>query len=456
MLLGQVFDRFVQGSPLSVMTRGLLENVLQPEPLDALFERSAEVQYTRELLFSTVVDTMSLVVCGFYKSPRAVYLDRRSLFPVTLKCFYEKLQGIEIQVMRQLVRDTAARLESLLRELGGILPALLPGYRVKVLDGNCLAGTDHRLKELRGNAAAALPGKSLVVLDPALGLVVAVFPCEDGHAPERALLPAVLETVQGGELWIEDRNFCTLGFLFGVARRQAFFLVREHQNLPWRAVDELRWVGRTETGEVWEQTVEAEDETGAVLRLRRVVLKLDQPTRDGDTEVALLSNLWDEGVDALTLARLYLKRWTIETAFQVLTETLDCEQPRLGYPKAALFAFCVTLVCYNVLAVVKAALRAAHGCAKVEQEVSLYHVTEQVRRTYTGMMIALPEEEWVLFQGLSVPALAQILRELASRVRLAAVPKAPSRPKKPRPERKDNPKEPHVSTAKVLGQRRQQ
>jgi hypothetical protein len=456
MLLGQVFDRFVQGSPLSVMTRGLLENVLQPEPLDALFERSAEVQYTRELLFSTVVDTMSLVVCGFYKSPRAVYLDRRSLFPVTLKCFYEKLQGIEIQVMRQLVRDTAARLESLLRELGGILPALLPGYRVKVLDGNCLAGTDHRLKELRGNAAAALPGKSLVVLDPALGLVVAVFPCEDGHAQERALLPAVLETVQGGELWIEDRNFCTLGFLFGVARRQAFFLVREHQNLPWRAVDELRWVGRTETGEVWEQTVEAEDETGAVLRLRRVVLKLDQPTRDGDTEVALLSNLWDEGVDALTLARLYLKRWTIETAFQVLTETLDCEQPRLGYPKAALFAFCVTLVCYNVLAVVKAALRAAHGCAKVEQEVSLYHVTEQVRRTYTGMMIALPEEEWVLFQGLSVPALAQILRELASRVRLAAVPKAPSRPKKPRPERKDNPKEPHVSTAKVLGQRRQQ
>jgi Transposase DDE domain len=294
------------------------------------------------------------------------------------------------------------------------------------------------------------------VLDPALGLVVDVFPCEDGHAQERALLPAVLETAQAGEFWIEDRNFCTLGFLFGIARRQAFFLVREHQNLPWRAVDELRRVGRTETGEVWEQTVEAEDETGAVLRLRRVVLKLDKPTRDGDTEVALLSNLWDEGVDALTLARLYLKRWTIETAFQVLTETLDCEQPRLGYPKAALFAFCVTLVCYNVLAVVKAALRAAHGCAKVEQEVSLYHVTEQVRRTYTGMMIALPVEEWVIFQGLSVPELAQILRELASQVHLAAVPKAPSRPKKSLPERKYNPKKPHVSTAKVLGQRRQQ
>ena len=40
--------------------------------------------------------------------------------------------------------------------------------------------------------------------------------------------------------------------------------------------------------------------------------------------------------------------------FQVLTETLECEHPRLGYPKAALFAFCVTLVAYNVLAVLKA------------------------------------------------------------------------------------------------------
>jgi Transposase DDE domain len=456
MLLGQIFDRFVQASPLSVMTRGLLENILQPGLIDELFARTAETQYTKELLFSTVVDTMSLVVCGFYQSPRAVYIDRRDLFPVTLKCFYEKLHGIELPVMRQLVRDTAGRLESLVKELGGALPALLPDYPVKVLDGNCLAGSEHRIKELRANAAAALPGKSLVVLDPTLGLVVDVFPCEDGHAQERSLLAAVMDTVRSGELWIEDRNFCTLGFLFGVARRQAFFLVREHQNLPWRAVDELRRVGRTETGEVWEQTVEAEDDSGTVLRLRRVVLKLDKPTRDGDTEVALLSNLWDARVGALTLARLYLKRWTIETAFQVLTETLDCEQPRLGYPKAALFAFCVTLVAYNVLAVVKAALRAAHGSNKVEQEVSLYHVTEQVRRTYTGMMIALPAEEWVIFQGMRVCDLAQTLRELASQVRLSTIPKAPSKPKKPRPERMYDPKVPHVSTAKVLGQRRQQ
>ena len=42
----------------------------------------------------------------------------------------------------------------------------IPGYRTKILDGNHLSGTEHRLKEMRIEPAAALPGKSLVVLDP--------------------------------------------------------------------------------------------------------------------------------------------------------------------------------------------------------------------------------------------------------------------------------------------------
>jgi len=98
-----------------------------------------------------------------------------------------------------------------------------------------MAGTDHRLKELRQTTAAALPGKSLVVLDPALGLAIDVIPCEDGHAQERSLLADVIQTVEPRDLWIEDRNFCTPGFIFGVARRQGFVLVREHKGLPWQA-----------------------------------------------------------------------------------------------------------------------------------------------------------------------------------------------------------------------------
>ena len=47
--------------------------MLTPEKLDAWFEQTAEEQYTRELLFSTVFDLMSQVVCGIRSSMHAAY-----------------------------------------------------------------------------------------------------------------------------------------------------------------------------------------------------------------------------------------------------------------------------------------------------------------------------------------------------------------------------------------------
>ena len=195
-------------------------------------------------------------------------------------------------------------------------------------------------------------------------------------------------------------------------------------------------------------------EDGAVLNLRRILIKLDNPTRDGELELALLTDLTAEQADALTLARLYLERWQIENVFQVLTQTLQCEHPRLGYPAAALFAFCVTLVAYNILAVIKAALRVVHGTNKVENEVSLYHVTEEIRRTYGGMMIAIVPQEWLPFRNMSAVEVAHTLRELATHVKLSKYKKAPTKPKKPKTPRKYDPKHPHVSTAKILAERR--
>jgi hypothetical protein len=195
-------------------------------------------------------------VCGIYPSTNAAYQKQRKHFTVSRTAVYDKLNGTEPQVSAALVRQTAAHLSALIRELGGALPDLLPGYRVKILDGNCLAKTEHRLEELRTIAAGPLPGKSLVVLDPALMLAIDVFPCEDGHTQERALLDQVLATIEANDVWIADRNFCTLGFLCGIAERQAYFVVRQHQNLPWEAVSELEYAGRADDDvEVWEQTI---------------------------------------------------------------------------------------------------------------------------------------------------------------------------------------------------------
>jgi hypothetical protein len=48
MVLDPIFDRFVADSPLSVMTRATIEHALSAEARDALFERTADKQYTRE------------------------------------------------------------------------------------------------------------------------------------------------------------------------------------------------------------------------------------------------------------------------------------------------------------------------------------------------------------------------------------------------------------------------
>ncbi|GJD16064.1 hypothetical protein RIVM261_010200 [Rivularia sp. IAM M-261] len=58
-MLGAIFERFVEESPISVMVRGLMEQVLAPEKINQIFETNAQTQYTRELLFSSVVDLLS-------------------------------------------------------------------------------------------------------------------------------------------------------------------------------------------------------------------------------------------------------------------------------------------------------------------------------------------------------------------------------------------------------------
>jgi IS4 transposase len=70
--------------------------------------------------------------------------------------------------------------------------------------------------------------------------------------------------------------------------------------------------GKTETGTIYEQTVQATDpETGATLLLRRIEIRLFEKTRDGERVIGLLTNLPDT-VSAMVIAEIYRKRWTIE------------------------------------------------------------------------------------------------------------------------------------------------
>lgn len=385
-MIDAIFSQFIEVSPITVMVRGIMERIFEPTALDELFETHAVEQYTRELLFSNVVNL---------------------------------------------------------------------GYEVKIADGNHLSGTEHRLKVLRNNLAKALPGKSIAVLDPQKMLVTDIFLNQDGHAQERTMLSQLIETIQAQQVWIADRNFCTRQFLFGIVRRNSDFVIRQHKSLPVKEISALQELGETKTGKVFEQQIQITDADGFSLQLRRIVIELHQPTRHGDKEVALLTHLPRSIADGKTITQLYLRRWNIEGMFQVVTDTFNCELNTLGYPKAALFVFCVAIVAFNILSTVKAALKSVHGIGKVEAGLSDYYLVEEVQATYRGMAIALPTPLWLPITQMSLTEFAQTLKQWATSVNLKRFCSSPRQKKKPKPKPTYDPKHPHRSTARLLQQHKQ-
>lgn len=310
-MLSPVFKPFVEQSPISVMARAMMERVLNPDQLNEWFDSTANEQYTKDLLFSSLFDIMSQVVQGSRRSVHAAYQSSRQDICVSITSIYNKLNGIEPDTSAQLVRYAARQVEPIIRKLGGTRHVPLPGLQVKLLDGNCIEKSHHRIKELRSLSAGPLPGKSLVVYDPVKRLPIDVFPCEDGHSQERALLKRVLSTIKPYDAWIADRNFCTVDFTCSIASKRAFFVIREHKKYPFQLLGKEKYIGKTETGRVYEQAILVVDDAGREHKFRRIRVSLKKETRDGDSDIFIICNLSKSKANAKMIAELYRGRWTI-------------------------------------------------------------------------------------------------------------------------------------------------
>ena len=406
------------------MARLALERALPAGWVDEVFEAHRQKQYARELLFSTVIELTTLVSLGLRPSLHAAARQMDGL-PVSLASLYDKVRHTEPDVLRALVRGSAERLAPVLAAVGGS-GASLPGWRLRVLDGNHLAASEKRLGCLRAFRGAALPGQSLVVYDPDTGLVVDLVACEDAHASERATVAPLLDGARPGELWIADRHFCTGTILGGLERAAASFIVREHGRHPKLAHQgEWQECSRIGTGQVREQEVIPVE---AHAPWRRVELALDQPTEDGDTSIRLWSNLPDE-IDAGRIAELYRTRWRVEGMFARLERVLNSEVASLGHPRAALLCFTVSVLAYNVLALLGRCVEQAHRQQEPPPEVSTFHLAQQVRGSYEGLLIAVPPEAWLSRHEIDPACLAERLLALARNINTRTVATSKRSPK---------------------------
>ena len=229
---------------------------------------------------------MTLVVLGLRPSLHAAARKAEHL-PVSLAALHGKVNRTEPGVLRALVQGSAARLEPVAAAIGSGA-ASLPGWRVRIMDGDHLPASEKRLGPLRGFRGAALPGQSVVVYDPDAGLVTDMAAQEDAHESGRTGAAALLDGAGPGQVRAADRHFCTRMVMGGWQGAGAGFVVREH--------------GRTETGTVREQAITLEDQPGTP-PWRRIELTLDQPTANGDATIRLWGNLPEE-IDAGRIAAL--------------------------------------------------------------------------------------------------------------------------------------------------------
>ena len=146
-MLNKIFERFVKKAPVAVMARGILERIVGPDSLNSIFEQANEGQYTRYLLFSSVFDLMSLVVCRIQPSLHAAYQDNKEKIETSVTSVYNKLNGIDIKTSRALVRQTAQQMDATVRALKGTrkpwLPATGSRYSMATASKRPSIGSNH-------------------------------------------------------------------------------------------------------------------------------------------------------------------------------------------------------------------------------------------------------------------------------------------------------------------------
>ena len=93
MILGELFESFVNATPVSVMMCAVMENTFNSQRLGEILDQKAESQYTRLLSFSTVANLMNEVVFHISPSVGSAIQANLAEVEVSRKSVYNKRRG---------------------------------------------------------------------------------------------------------------------------------------------------------------------------------------------------------------------------------------------------------------------------------------------------------------------------------------------------------------------------
>jgi IS4 transposase len=426
--------------------------MLSAEHLQALYEQAPRC-WTRKLTIDALFWLVVQVAAGARNSVFAAFqADQAEESPsinVSHQAVYGKLNCMPVAFGTLLVRASGERAMALLEQGEQRTFAGLEAYRLRVIDGTDLAGTEHRLQVLRKMYAAGLPGRFVVAYDWATGVCYDATASEDAYTSERVLVQQLLAQATKTDLYLMDRHYCTTAVLQAILAHEASFVVREHVGfLRCCELSKPRKLGRIDTGVVYEQMLKVEDtSTGKTFECRRLILKLDQPTEQGESEIQLLTNL-PKKVAGRSIVALYRERWTLERHFDFLKNCLHGEIESLGQPQAAIFMMCMALVAGNAFAVVQSSLRAVHGVEESEK-LSGYYLADELAGNYRSVEKLLADE-WDAIERMTAVKFWNWMTQVAKEIRTRAFYKHPRGPKRPTPPRRSGKTRHHYSTYRLL------
>ena len=453
--LSSLLERFSNAAPIAVMARASLTRLFSDDLLDQIFEDYATRQYTKQLAFSSAFWLMVDVVTKAKPSLNAAFQNEKESFAVSVQSVYNKINHTELPILENLVAITAGNIEEVMKCWNNPQPELIRGFSCRIIDGNVLAGTNHRIMELRETRAAALPGRSTCFYNCQTRLIDDIVLDKNGHAQDRSQIDSILIRVRKGEAIIGDAGYCTQKMMAGIQSRRAYFILRKPSNTAITRVGKEQKVGTSDTGHIYEQRCVLNCKDGTVLQLRLITIKRFKPTSAGKMVVELLTNL-PARVKAVNIAKAYRKRWTIENAFQDLGEVLATEINTLGYPSAALFGFAVGCVLQNMHSMIEQSLRIVHK-SKLEptQRLSRYKLAIEIKTTTPGMEIAIESLVWErTFSKLSTKEFANWLLAMAKRTDVKDYLPYKWSPKGPPRKRKSGNRGNHVATHTLLLERK--
>jgi hypothetical protein len=232
---------------------------------------------------------------------------------------------------------------------------------------------------------------------------------------------------------------------------KAAFLFRRHKlNVPFRTVGKLKRVGESETGTVYEQKIMIRNNFGDEFAARLIQVRLLAPTRDGETVLELITNL-PKRIGAVQIADGYRNRWAIETGFAEVEKLFNSEIPALSEPRAALLVFCLSLIAWSTIGVLKAGLRKVHGHDEVVDTLSMYYLVDMIECNQHAIELLGNEIDWYAEYGQLTPRqMASRITKLCERIDMAELRKTKRGPKKRTQRPKAPARHPHFSTFRAI------